>query len=163
MPKFGDYDDMADGDLVDTDTTLVKTASGTKEVAMSVVKTYTGGGGGVVQVDVLNTSIGTISGYSSDFSWFEVADVGRALVARIIVTPSVASGSYWDLQVRDSNAATPSGSNGTLWLQANGIEGVYDSSVPWYFGYAGSAWVGIRNLGPDRSFTLTRLLYERFS
>ncbi len=48
MPKFGDYDDMADGDLVDTDTTLVKTASGTKEVAMSVVKTYTGGGGGVV-------------------------------------------------------------------------------------------------------------------
>ena len=42
MPKFGDYSDMADGDLVDTDSMLVKSGSTTKEVPMSVLKTYTG-------------------------------------------------------------------------------------------------------------------------
>ena len=40
MPRFADYTDMADGDLADTDTMLVKSGSTTKEVAMSVAKTY---------------------------------------------------------------------------------------------------------------------------
>lgn len=41
MPRFDGYDDVADGDLADTDTMLVKSGSSTKEVAMSVLKTYT--------------------------------------------------------------------------------------------------------------------------